>query len=322
MAYVEGTAQYTNTLAGMLRINDANLSDVEFSDIIQPTQFMRALPFVPASRGNYHSWTVETVAPSFDFREINAGVTNTAGKEKTVTAELKLLDASFQRDKASILTPKMSFEQYMAREGMKSLNASLCGIEKQLILGTSGNKATGFDGLPNILDIWGNMGIDVEGAGGTRVYMLCLGVDRIAGIVGGASIGKEGNIDMSDPYDVAADDGTGKLFGAKRVDITGWMGLQIAGAYSGAVAFNIDGTSGKTLDDDLLAELFTKFPSQYQQDVNCILMSRVGLKQLRDSMVTDLVPSPTFQTNWGGAGRPIPIIVSDAIDDAESTEVS
>ena len=320
MAYTQGTAQDTNTLAGVLRINDANLSDVEFNDVIQPTEFMKILPFVPASRGTQHSWTVITTAPGFSFRELNTGVNNAAGKEKTVTANLKLLDASFHRDAATVLSPRMTMDQYLQREAMKSLNAALVGMEKQLILGTS-EQANGFDGLADILDIWGDMGEDLHGNGGTRVYMLSLSPDRIAGVIGGATVGQEGNIDVSDPYltTIADDNGT---YDAWRVKETGWIGLQIAGAYSGAVAFNIDGTTGKTVDDDLLAGLYTKFPSQHKDAVNCILMSRTGLKQLRDSMVTDLVPSPAFPTNWGGAGRPIPIVVSDAVDESEAQQVS
>ncbi|MFA5321389.1 MAG: major capsid protein [Smithella sp.] len=320
MAYTEGTIQSTNTLAGLLRINDANLSDVEFNDIIQPTEFMKVLPFVPASRGTQHSWTVTKTAPGFAFRELNTGVTNAAGTEQTILANLKLMDASFHRDASTVLSPRMTREQYLQRETMKSLNAALVGVEKQLILGTD-EEADGFDGLADILDIWGDMGEDLGGAGGTRLYMLCLSPDRIAGVIGGSSTGQEGNIDVSDPYMTTIADDSGE-YDAWRVKATGWMGLQIAGSYSGAVAFNIDGTTGKTIDDDLLAGLYTKFPTQHAPFVNCILMSRTGLKQLRDSMVTDLIPSPPFPVAWGGAGRPIPIVVSDAVDDSESTNAS
>ena len=319
MAYTTGTTQDTNTLAGILRINDANLSDVEFNDIIQPTALLQALPFVAASRGTQHSWTVRVTEPGSSFRELNVGIANAAGTEKTVTATLKLLDASFTRDKATLLSPRMGLEQYLQRETMLSLNGAMSNIEKQLVLGTD-SKATGFDGLSDILSIWGDMGEDVGGAGGTRCYMLSLAPDRIAGVVGSSQIGQEGNIDVGAPYGVTVTDDTG-TYSANRVDILGWMGLQIAGAYSGAVAFNIDGTSTHTLDEDLLAGLYTKFPTQHAGAVNAIVMSRTGLKQLRDSMVTDLIPSPPFPTSWGGAGRPIPIITSDAVADDDSTEV-
>lgn len=317
MAYVTGTEQSTNTLAGLLRINDANLSDVEFNDVIQPSDFFRALPFVEASRGVQHSWTVRTSPPGAAFRNISTGIANDAGKERTILANLKLLDASFHRDiaKKGTLGPRMTWEQYLQRETMLSLNAALTAVEKQFILGAdSGNTGTGWHGLADILNLWGNMGIDVAGNGGTRVYMLSLAPDRIAGIIGGNAAAP--TLEVGDPTRVlvTTNDGT---YDADRVSVLGWMGLQIAGSYSGAVAFNIDGTSGKTLDEDLLASLYTLFPTQHSNAVNAILMSRVGLKQLRDSLVTDLIPSPAFPTMWGGAGRPIPIIVSDAVDDSE-----
>ena len=317
--YTEGTAQDTNTLAGLLRINDANLSDVEFNDLIQPTAFMRVLPFTLASRGTQHSWTVRTQAPGVAFRELNAGVDNDPGKEQTITANLKLLDASFERDKATVVSPRMSRDQYLDREAMLSLNEAMSTVEHQLIQGTA-SKATGFGGLGDVLNIWGDMGIDVEGNGGTRVYMLALGIDRVAGILGANQVGQEGNIEVSDTYEVAAVDGSGNRYGAFRKDITGWLGLQLAGSYSGGAAFNIDGTSEKTVDDDLLASLYAKFPTAHAPFVNCVLMSRVGWKQYRDSLSTDLIPAPQFANTWMGAGRPIPIVVSDAIDDDEDKQ--
>jgi hypothetical protein len=215
----------------------------------------------------------------------------------------------------------MTRDQYFQREAMKSLNAAMVAAEKQMILGT-GEDSDGWDGLADIMSIWGSMGKDVGGDGGTRVYMLCLAEDRIAGVLGGNQVGDEGNIEVSEPYETRKTDASGNPYGVHRVDITGWMGLQIAGSYSGAVAFNIDGTTGKTVDDDLLAEMYTSFPSQHAPFVNAILMSRTGLKQLRDSRVTDLVPSPDFPTAWGGVGRPLPIIISDAVDDSESEQTS
>jgi len=324
MAYTTGTEQDTNTLAGLLRINDANLSDVEFNDVIQPSEFFRTLPFVQASRGTQHSWTVRTAPPGVAFRALSTGIANIAAKERTITADLKLLDASFHRDiaKKGALGPRMTWEQYLQRETMLSMNAAMSAIEKQFVLGTdSGNTGTGYDGLADLLNLWGDMGEDVGGNGGTRCYMLCLGPDRIAGVIGGNTPGSEGNIEVGEPYRTIVADEAG-VYDADRVSVLGWMGLQIAGSYSGAVAFNIDGTSGKTLDEDLLATLYTKFPTQHRGAVNAVLMSRTGLKQLRDSLVTDLIPSPPFPTAWGGAGRPIPIIVSDAVDDDESENVT
>ena len=321
MSYTTGTEQSTNTLAGLLRINDANLSDVEFNDVIQPSEFFQALPFVEASRGVQHSWTVRTAGPGAAFREVSTGISNAAGTERTITANLKLLDASFHRDiaKKGALGPRMTWEQYLQREAMLSVNEGLSAVEKQFIIGTAtATPGTGWHGLADILNLWKGMGEDVGGNGGTRCYMLCLGQDRIAGIIGGNSAVPSLEVGEPTRVLVTTNDGT---YDADRVSVLGWMGLQIAGSYSAAVAFNIDGTEGKTLDEDLLATLYSKFPTQHRGAVNAILMSRVGLKQLRDSLVTDLIPSPPFPTAWGGAGRPIPILVSDAVDDSEDKEI-
>jgi hypothetical protein len=323
MSYTEGTAQYNNTLAGLLRINDKNLSDVEASDLIQPKAFMSILPFITASQGTQHHWTVRTVAPGVGFRELNAGILNTAAKEKSITANLKLLDASFDRDWKSPVSPRLTLEQYMNRESMLSIDAALAAANKQFIQGgTGGAAAAGYDGLFDILNLWGDLGFDLGGDGGTRVYMLSLAPNRICGVIGGESAGSEGNIEVGNMYMIRDKDAEGKTHDRYRIPISGWMGMQIAGSYSGSVAFNIDGTSGKTVDDDLLSEMYSAFPSDHNQAVNCILMSRVGLKQLRDSRVTDLVPNPDFPSAWGGSGRQIPIVVDDAVNDDEAVNES
>jgi hypothetical protein len=317
MAYTVDSAVARNTLNGIIRLNDQNLSDIEASNLIQPTAFMNALPWIGASAGSQHKWTVETGAPGSAFRDLNSGIVNAAGQEQSVTANLKLMDASFDRDMASDQILRMGIGPYMERETMKSLNATLAKSEFQLIRGTA-HDAAGYDGIIDLLSLYDGMALDVEGSGGTRVYMMIMGEDDVAGV-----LGYDGKFDVTDPFAIkrVTDTSTGAAYNAWAVGIHGWMCLQVAGRYSLAGAYNIDGTANKSVDDDLLADIYSLFPSDRQPFVNGILMSRVGAAQLRKSRTATNptgLPAP-FSTSWSGAGREIPIFVSDALDDEEST---
>jgi len=318
MSITEGSALGTNTLAGLLRINDENLSDVKYNEVIQPRNLMKRLPFITSSRGHQHSWTRIKTANGSSFRDLYDGVTNSIGTEATVTMDLKTLDATVIRDSATILNPKFAnFEQFLEYEAMKSLNQAIADAEYQFIQGT-GVDTKGFTGLYDEVGASWGLKEDVGGAGGTRVYMLCLGEDDICGVVGGSSIGNEGNIEVHDPRYQLVDGAVSGQYTAGFVTIQGWMGMQIGGAYSAAVAYNIDGTSGKAVDDDLLQTLYNKFPAEVEDKVNLILMSKTGAKQLRDSRVTDLNVAPKLPKIWDGAGRDIPILVSSAMKDDET----
>jgi hypothetical protein len=317
----DGTAYARNTLLGLVTINDQNLAGWEYKDLIQPSALLNALPWYPASAGTQHKYLVETVAPGAAFRAVNTGVANVAGQSKSVSIDLKILDFSFFRDVEIARGYRGGVETYLQMELARSLGAALAKSEYQLIQG-EGYDAAGFGGLQDAINLWG-LGKNVGGSGGTRVYMLITGEDAICGIVGGASVNESGKFFVSDPalQRILTNVSTGAGYNAFNVNGTGWMGLQVAGSYSAAVAFNIDGTSGKGVTDDLLGELYSLFPSGKQPRINAILMSRVGQKQLQQSRTATNptgAPAP-FPMAWEGAGRPIPIIISDAVNDAEST---
>lgn len=316
-----GTPLNTNTLAGLIQMNDRNLADFEYSELFQPTQFFNLLPWRVASHGEYHKWLVESAAASAGFREVNEGLENTPGAEYVKEARLRYLDGSFERDVALIAASgnKIGGAQYMERETFKALTAAMARAERQLVLGSKspdGDAAKGYDGLADLAQLWDGMGLNVGGSGGTRVYMMIIGEEDVCGI-----LGNNGRFEIEGPDNVKSVDSSGKPFTAKRVTMGGYMCLQAAGKYSIATAFNIDGTSGKAVNDDLLVDLYTKFPSDRAQRVNCIAMTRTGLAQLQKSRTATTATGATapIPSTWDNAGRQIPIVVLDAIDDDEAT---
>jgi len=80
-----------NSLVGLIQLNDKNVAEFTASDLVQPSEFMSRLPFFPASNGTQHKFLVETAAAGVSFRAVNSGVENSAGSEKIVTTDLKVL---------------------------------------------------------------------------------------------------------------------------------------------------------------------------------------------------------------------------------------
>lgn len=306
--YTTGGAIAENTIAGVLQIGDRNLAGFEASELVQPSQFYNVLPWFPASNGTQHKWTVETAAAGAAFRAVNNGVVNGAGSEKLVTADLKYLDCSWKRDVMLGKGYNKGRGAYLERQTMKALNAGLAKSEQVLIQGTTYD-ANGPDGLDDLVQ--DSMKLDAGGAGGTHVYMMILGEDDVAGILGNGGVFEASEVSE---VPIITDASTGASYQADAQGLGGFVCLQVAGKYSLAMAYNIDGTTGNVVDDNLLADLYAKFPSDRLDAVRqrgCILMSSTGLKQLRASRTATNptgAPAP-YPTDWMG----IPIVISDGI---------
>jgi hypothetical protein len=308
--YTNGSPLADNAIAGILQLGDRNLASFTQSDLVQPSQFFKALPWFPASHGTQHKWTVETVAAGAAFRAVNNGVVNSAGSEKLVTANLSYLDCSWKRDVQLGKGFAKGRDVYLEKQTMKALNAGLAKAEASLIRGTVYD-ANGPDGLDELVQA--SMKIDAGGAGGTRVYMMIAGEEDVCGILGNDGVFSASEVSE---VPVITDASTGASYQADSQGLGGFMCIQVAGKYSLAMAYNIDGTSGDAVDDNLLADLYAKFPSDRLDAVRArgiILMSSTGLKQLRNSRTATNptgAPAP-YPTDWMG----VPIVISDAIKD-------
>jgi len=299
-----GSPVADNTLAGIIKFNDKNLSEIDVSDLVQPSELMAELPVYTASNGILHKFAVETGAAGAAFRTVNNGVSNTAGTEKLVTVELKFLDCSWTRDVAIGQGFSKGKDVYYSKQAMKSFNAGVSKGETCLVQGTAYD-ADGPDGLDDLIQ--DEMKINAGGStAGTHVYMGIKGEDAVAVIVG-----NDGQFDMGEVIQVPIADETGKLYNVDSQNITGYMGLQVAGKYSAAMAYNVT-----SVDDDLLSDLFAKFPSDRRNALKAngfILMSVNAQKLLQKSRTATSAtgaPAP-WPVDWNG----IKIVVSGAVKD-------
>ena len=310
----EGTEYASNSLLGVIRFGDKNLSDAEASNLIQPTAFMKALKWIEASSGGTtHKMTLKTGAPSAQFRAINEGIVNTAGTELTLDMSLKFLDAGIVEDVALVTADSKGKEHYMNKRAMESLDAGFSSVEYQLIRGI-GWGAAGCKGLADYISLYKGMTYDAGGAGGERVYFMVMAENAVCGVVGNEGEFADGEIYQTR---VTTDVATGAGYEAYGLPINGYLGLQVAGLYSLAMGFNFDGTSTHDVTDKACGRIFNKFPSAVQPKVNGILMSRAGRLQLQESRTYTSATGTRapLPTEWEG----IPIYVSDACASDTST---
>lgn len=303
------------SLADLVLINDANLADIDLTDILDEAPVLAALAADIASNGTLHKYVKETGAPVVGFREANVGAENSASTDTLVTVTLKILDASCTVDKALADAYKKGNAAYVAREVKRHLKAAFFMAEKQILNGT-GNAADGFTGLADSLD--DSNDTMVVDAGGTTestassVWAMRTNEDGVDCTV---IAGEDAKINVGETVEQAVEDTVnGGRFTGLYTSVIGWLGLQIGSAYSVGRICNITEDSGKGLTDALISSMLAKFPASRQP--NILAMNRRSLQQLQNSRTATNptgAPAPFPQEAFG-----IPIKVTDAITSTET----
>ncbi len=305
---------YTNTLAGMLFLNDQNLADIFPSEVLDGADVVKAAIAIPSSSGGtQHKYIRQSYAAGVGFREMNTGVTNAASRFDDITDNLKYLDASFARDVAVARAYRNGVDAYIQRETGLALKAAMYAIE----LGIFGfGQATQFVGLPyrvEFADTDYNRIVSAGGAGGKWVWFLRWAEDGVALVAG-----NDGRVDMAfDANNIGqvTDAGGTNKYMAYLVSLGMWIGLQVGSTYDAARIANLDGTSDDLLTDDLMMEALSLFPAGHNP--NMIVMNRTASLELQKSRTA---VNPTGQpaplpTMFEG----IPIVISESLGVDEAT---
>jgi len=313
---------YTNTLAGLLVLNDQSLAAIYPNQVLDNAPVVQAAVAVPASAGTQHKFVKQTYAATAGFRLINTGVTNLASRFEDVTLNCAFLDASFTRDVAlaSGFISKIGMGPYMEHETGKAIRAGMYGIEQAIFNGSSvGNQVHKFIGLPQMEEYgdtdYGTQVVNAGGSGGKSVYIIRWAEDGVALVAG-----NDGRIDMIWNDDAptivqVVDAGGTNVYSAYRVTLGMWMSLQVGSLYDVVRICNLDGTSDDLLTDDLLSDALSLFPAGHTP--NMIVMNRTARKELQQSRTA---------TNPTGAPAPfpmeafgVPIVTTEALSITEST---
>ena len=293
-----------------------NKVDMELmvSDVLNESPLVQAMA-ARSTRSNSFVYTRQTAAPSVGVRSANDGIENTVGTYESVTANLKIFDASFGMDIAVAQSDERGVDHAIGVEAVTHLQQSMFEIEQQVLNGTTGNLAGGFDGFADQSNLDGASDSMVVNAGGTTastgssVYLIRMGEGDVQLLWG-----QDGEISIGDRQIVErAGSSTGR-FPAFYHPIVSWCGLKIGSTYSVSRIANLTEDSGKGLTDALVYDALSKFPASRQPNV--IVMNRRSLEQLRSSRTA---------TNATGAPAPrpaevdgYPIIVTDAIGNTET----
>lgn len=309
-------AESFNTLAGLVQINDANLADLDITDLLEDAPMLQVLNAVSASQGTVHKYLKQTTASSAAFRAALAGLTKTASADTLVTDTLTILDGSFSADVALAQAYKNGKDAYLQRELVRTLKQAMFQVESQIINGVN-NDASGFVGLRDDtqLDALADAMVEAVATAGTTadeqssVYLIRMGDDDVSVVMGndGQIVVDEDPVVIEKVVNPGTDNTT---YPAYYTSVTGYVGFQIGGAYSAARLCNIE----TALDDDDIYSGLALFPAGRQP--NLIVMNRPSLKLLRASRTA---------VNATGAPAPrptevdgIPIVVTDGVTQTEA----
>lgn len=310
-------SESTNTLAGLLALNDRNLSPAEASDILNSAPVVRALFAQPASQGGTaHKFQRDLTEPGVGFRSVNEGIENAAGTFEIAELNCALLDGSFSRDKAVALAFAKGPTAYMDREGIRSLKAAFFKMECAIFRSNINKQFTGLPGSTFFDQITADAQVvNAGGSGGRSVWFLRSAEDGVSVIAG-----NDGRVDMaSEDATVLAYDSADNPYTALHRSLLGWFGLQVGSKYDGARIVNLDGTTGHTLTDNMIAEAVVK--AKAGMSYNLVAMSRTSIYELWASRTAT---NPTgAPADWPRGitmpdGTVAPIIVTDGLSEAEA----
>jgi len=305
---------YTNTLAGLLVLNDQNLADIYPNQVLDNAPVVQAAFAVPASNGTQHKFVKQTYAAGATFRKINTGVTNAASRFEDMTINLEYLDPSYTRDVALAQGYSKGLSSYIQHETGKAIRAGMYGVEQAIF---NFDQATQFIGLPYMNDYSDtDVGqiVDAGGSGGKSVWIIRWAEDGVALVAG-----NDGRIDMmwddESPTIVQVTDAGGtNVYSAYRVTLGLWGGLQVGSLYDVVRIANLDGTSDDLLTDDVISDALAKFPAGHNP--NMIAMNRTARKELQQSRTATNptgAPAPFPEEAFG-----VPIVVTEALGSSEA----
>ena len=305
-------AENTNTMAGLLALNDRNLSPNEASDILNAAPVVARMVAQAASEGGTtHKFQRDLTEPGVGFRLVNEGITNATGTFEIETLTCALLDASVTRDKAVALAYRKGATAYMDMEAQKSLKAAFFKLECAMFRSNINKQFTGLPGSTFFDQITADAQVvNAGGSGGRSVWLLRSALDGVSIIAG-----NDGRVamDMEDAT-VQARDSSNRPYTALLRSMLGWFNVQVGSKYDGARIVNLDGTTGHVLTDDLIAEAAVK--AKVGLPYNMIVMSRTSLLELQKSRTAvnpTGAPAPFPADAFG-----IPIVVSDGLPENES----
>lgn len=266
-------------------------------------------------RGQNYKTLVRTALPSVAFRNANEGVVPTQATHENRQVDTYILNPRWQADKAVADRSEDGPEAMIADEAAAHMMASLKILAQCFYYGnvaTASQLVADAKGFPGLLQSYSTT-YEVDAGGttagtGSSVWAVKFGRQAVQWVWG-----ENGMLELSDVELRDAEDADGNKFTAYHQELLAYPGLQVASTRAIGRIKDLTEDSGKTLTDDMIADLLSKFEVGWKPDV--LFMTRRSLKQLRASRTA---------TNSTGAPAPfpteshnVPIAVTDSLRDTE-----
>jgi len=281
--------------------------------------------------GTEFTTAVRIGLPSVGFRKLNQGVDASKSKFDKRRVECFILSGRVEVDQATYAAGKAVGETDLDIEATESVGvarAAKITLGSQIFYGNPGEDDAGFPGLRGLLPKTGDLVVDATGstAGtGSSVYAIKTGIKDVALIMGNGGDA----MNLSDFRDETIFDANGKPLPGRVADLMGWIGLQVPHKNCVGRIANLTAQAGKGCTDDILSELYSKFPVGSKPDF--YIMSRRSARQLQKSRGTGVVvnvgPGAGLSGNVANSAPTplmtadgIPIIITDGIVDNEAIE--
>jgi hypothetical protein len=269
--------------------------------------------------GTTYKTVTRTGLPHVGFRELNAGIDPGKSVLENKTVECYIFGGRVEIDKAAYTAGRVVGQTDLDIEVLETTgvakNAKIA-IGSQIFYGTTSNQ--GFVGLQYLVP--NGMTVDATGstAGtGASVYAVKTGMQDVSLVFGAGDV-----MSLTDFRDETLRDSDGKPFPGRIADLLGWIGLQVGNVNCLGRIKNLTAQTGKTLDDDMLSDLYTKFPIASKPDF--FVMSRRSARQLqksRSSKISIIAGSGSVAGTAPGAlysADGVPIVVTDSLRDDEA----
>lgn len=285
------------------------------------TQFLgkpTSIPGVGDSRtinGLNYKTLVRTVLPTVAFRNANEGVVPTQSTHENRQVDTFILNPRWQADKAVADRSEDGPEAMIADEAAAHMMAALKQLASVFYYGnaaTASQLVGDTKGFPGLLQSYSTTyEVDATGTSagtGSSVWAVKFGRQAVQWVWG-----NKGELDLSDVELRDAEDANGNKFTAYHQELTAYPGLQVASTRAIGRIKDLTEDAGKTLTDDHISDLLSKFEVGWMPDV--LFMTRRSLKQLQQSRTaTNSTGTPApFPTESHG----VPIAVTDSLRDTE-----
>lgn len=260
------------------------------------------------SKGHSYATLIRTEKPAVGFRLVNSGIDPSKSTLTLKNQQCHLLSGRIECDRAIADIWPGGASAFQVLESIGGLESLYEKAATQFYYGLADDPNKGFPGLLASYDA-ANMTVDATGTGDatTSVWAVRYGERDLRW-----ALGENTPLDFSQWRVESVTDEEGKKFPAYVADATVWLGLQFTHKYCAGRIKNLSTATGKTLTADMLYDLIEKFPAGKQP--THIFLNKRSMKQLRESLTTDLDPMPDYVESIGK----VPLIVTDSIGNTET----